>query len=156
MILSLEGMGPESKVYIFPSSRKFYRDELPVLNKKILNFCEEFKGVDIFFEIRYGRFLVFVVSEGTSLDLDQHNELIAFIQGLEEGFKLVLLDKVNVSFKQGEYIQMKEIPEFKKLIKNRGVSPKTVVFDHMINTKYEYENVWELPAGQSWLSHFFN
>ena len=90
------------------------------------------------------------------LDLDQHNQLITFIQGLEKDFSLVLLDKVNVSFKQGEYVQMKEIPDFKKLIKNKGVSAKTVVFDHMITTKYEYENAWEMPAGQSWLSHFFN
>ena len=35
-MVSLQGMGPESKVYIFPSSRKFYTDELPVLEKKAL------------------------------------------------------------------------------------------------------------------------
>ena len=155
-MVSLQDMGPESKVYIFPSSRKFYTDELPVLEKKALKFCKEFKGVKTFFELRYGRFLVFIVSDQTVLDLDQHNQLITFIQDLEKEFQLVLLDKVNVSFKQGEYVQMKEIPNFKKLIKNKGVSVKTVVFDHMINTKYEYENAWEMPAGQSWLAHFFN
>ena len=156
MLLSLKDMGPESKVYIFPSSRKLYKDELPVLQEKASKFCEDFKGIETFFELRYGRFLVFIVSDQTVLDLDQHNQLITFIQGLEKDFSLVLLDKVNVSFKQGEYVQMKEIPDFKKLIKNKGVSAKTVVFDHMITTKYEYENAWEMPAGQSWLSHFFN
>lgn len=155
MMISLENLGPESKVFIFPSSRKFYKDELPVLERKGLMFCEDFRNTEIFFELRYGRFLVFIVSDATPLDLDQHNELIGFVQGLEKDFEIVLLDKVNVSFKQGEYIQMKEIPDFKKLIKNKGVSLKTVVFDHMINTKYEYENTWEMPAGQSWLSHFF-
>lgn len=154
-MVSLQDMGPESKVYIFPSSRKLYKEELPVIEQKIVAFCRDFKDAEIYFELRYARFLVFIVSDETVLDLDQHNMLISFIQVLEKEFKLVLLDKVNVSFKQGEYVQMKEIPDFKKLIKNKGVSAKTVVFDHMINTKYEYENAWEMPAGQSWLSHFF-
>ena len=50
---------------------------------------------------------------------------------------------------------MKEIPDFKVLIKNKGLSKKTIVFDHMINTKNEYEDSWEVPAGESWVSHFF-
>jgi len=67
----------------------------------------------------------------------------------------MLLDKVNVCFKQGQYVQLKEIPAFKLLIKNKGVSKKTVVFDNMINTKFEFDGSWEVPAGESWLSHFF-
>lgn len=148
-------MEAESKVLIFPGSRKFFPDELPLLEDQLKNFCRNFEGIEICSEIKYDRFIVFLISVKSSLDLDRHNELISFIQMIEKRHDLVLLDKVNVCFKQGVYVQMKEIADFKKLIKNKGVSKNTIVFDHMINTKYEYENVWELPAHESWIAHFF-
>jgi len=96
-----------------------------------------------------------MISEVTPLDLDNQNLLVDFVLSLEKKFEISLLDKVNVCFKQGQYVQLKEIPAFKLLIKNKGVSKKTVVFDNMINTKFEYDDSWEVPAGESWLSHFF-
>ena len=155
MMISYEDLKPESKIYIYPGSRKFYPDELPEIKQALSRFCMEFEGIDISFKLVYDRFIVFIISDDTPLDLDQHNSLIDFIQGLEKQYDLLLLDKVNVCFKQGQYVQMKEIPDFKVLIKNKGVSKKTIVFDHMVTTKYEFENVWEVPAGDSWLSHFF-
>lgn len=155
MLVSFEELEPESKVFIFPGSRKFFPAELPVIEQELSKFCEETEGVEMSFKLEYQRFVVFIVSEKTPLNLEGHNLLVAFVQGLEKRFDLVLLDKVNVCFKQGQYVQMKEIPDFKILIKNRGVSKKTIVFDHMINTKYEYEESWEIPAGESWLSHYF-
>ena len=98
---------------------------------------------------------MFIVSDGTPLDLDHQNTLVDFIQHLEREFEIILLDKVNVCFKQGEYVQLKEVSDFKKLVKSKGVSKKTVVFDLMINTKYEYEQFFEVPAEESWVSHFF-
>ncbi len=118
-------------------------------------FCLSFKGVDLCYEIKYDRFLVFLVSDDTPLDLDNQNILVDFVQQLEKEFEITLLDKVNVSFKQGEYVQLKEIVDFKKLVKSKGVSKKTIVFDLMINNKYEYEAFFEAPAGESWVAHFF-
>lgn len=155
MLVSKEGLSAESKVFIYPGSRKFFPAELTEVELALGKFCNDLDGVDICFELKFNRFVVFIVSEKTPLDLEGHNNLVGFIQELEKIYGLVLLDKVNVCFKQGQYVQMKEIPDFKKLIKNRGISKKTIVFDHMINTKYEYENSWEVPAGESWLSHYF-
>ena len=155
MIIPYEALTDEAKVLIFPGSRKFFPAELPELRERATVFCDNLKDVDLLFELKYDRFLVFLVSENTPLSLEHHHQIVEFIQGLENHFDLVLLDKVNVSFKQGQYVQVKEIPDFKALIKNKGVSEKTIVFDHMINTKSEFESYWEMPAGQSWLAHFF-
>lgn len=155
MLTSYELLSPESKIFIYPGSRKFFASELPDIVEELGKFCQELEGINICFKVEFDRFIVFLISEDTPLDLDGHNTLVAFIQKLEKRFGLVLLDKVNVCFKQGQYVQMKEIPDFKKLIKNKGVSKKTIVFDHMINTKIEFEDSWEVPAGESWLSHYF-
>lgn len=155
MLVSYDFLSPEAKTIIYPGSRKFFSNELTDLEESLREFCESLEEVNICFKIEYNRFIVFLISESTPLDLDGYNALAAFLQDLERKFEMVLLDRVNVCFKQGKYVQMKEIPDFKKLIKNKGVSKKTIVFDHMINTKMEYENSWEVPAGESWLSHFF-
>lgn len=155
MLVTYEELTSEAKVLIYPGSRKLFPVELPEIEQKLTNFCQELDGIDICFKLEYNRFIVFIISEETPLSLEQHNLLVGFVQELEKHFDLTLLDKVNVCFKQGQYVQMKEIPDFKVLIKNKGVSKKTVVFDHMINTKYEFENSWEIPAEESWLSHFF-
>jgi len=155
MIIDYNSLTELAKVFIYPSSRKFYKDENPEINDKIKVFLNNFKEVDSFFEIKYQRFIVIIISENTPLTIEQNDQLVAFILSLEVDHKISLLDKVNVCFKQGEYVQLKEIPEFKKIIKNKGVSQKTIVFNHFINNKEEYENFWEMPASESWVSHMF-
>ena len=155
MLISYEDLTPEAKVFIYPGGRKFFPDEFTKIEKELSNFCQEFNDIDICFKIEYQRFIVFLISERTPLNLDQQNMLVGFVQELEKRYDIVLLDKVNVCFKQGPYVQLKEIPDFKALIKNRGVSKKTIVFDHRVNTKIESESFWEVPAGERWLSHFF-
>lgn len=155
MLETYESLSDESRIFIYPGSRKFYPKELPVIKEKMSEFCRSFEGVELSFEIKYDRFLVLVVSDKTPLGLDHQNHMVDFIQGLETELNISLLDKVNVCFKQGEYVQLKEVGDFKKLIKNKGVSKKTIVFDLLINNKYEYEQFFEVPAQESWVSHFF-
>lgn len=155
MQVASKDLTSEAKVMIYPGSRKFFPNEMPVLREQLDSFCSNLNGIDICCEIEYDRFLIFMISEATPLDLDMQNLLVEFVLSLEKKFEISLLDKVNVCFKQGQYVQLKEIPAFKLLIKNKGVSKKTVVFDNMINTKFEYDESWEVPAGESWLSHFF-
>jgi hypothetical protein len=155
MLVDYKTLTKTSKVYIYPSNRKFYKTELPVLKDLTEKFLSDFNGVDSFFDIKYDRFIVIIISDRTVLSLDQNDSLVGFIQNLEKEFRINLLDKINVCFKQGEYVQLKEVPDFKKLIKNRGVSKKTIILNNFVNTKDEFEHAWELPAENSWISHYF-
>jgi len=155
MLIACKNLTAEAKVIIYPGGRKFFPKEMPVIREKLDSFCSNLNGIEIGYEIKYDRFLIFMISETTPLDLDNQNLLVEFVMSLEKTFDISLLDKVNVCFKQGQYVQLKEIPAFKSLIKNKGVSKKTIVFDNMLNTKFEYDSSWEVPAGESWLAHFF-
>lgn len=155
MLVNYKSLPDNSKIYIYPSNRKFYKNECPIIDKKIRQFFQKFEANKIFYEIKYSRFIIVFVSDETPLSMDDNNELISFIFSLEKKFEVSLIDKINVCFKQGEYVQLKEIPDFKKLIKNKGVSEKTIVFDNLIVNKKEYEDCWEIPAGESRVSHFF-
>ena len=77
------------------------------------------------------------------------------IQELEQQYKVDLLDKMNVSFKQGDFIAYKNLKDFRQMIKNRSVSAKTIVFNNLVSNIAEFNENWEVPASESWHSRFF-
>ena len=159
MLISHESLSESAKVWIYPSSRKFYKDELAEVEEKIKTFVESWKKEDPNFKASYrflyDRFVVFLAEDDdgqlTNQDLDGK---VGFILQLQSDYDVELLDRMNVCFKQGEYVQYKEIKEFKKLLKNKSVSNKTIVFDNLIQTKEELENFWEVPITESWYNRF--
>ena len=148
-----------SKVWIFPSSRKFYLDETKSIQEKMDCFLKEWEQdkQTIISEslIKYDRFIIVFASSKMTISTDSINKLIHFIKNLEKEHQTTLLDKMNVCFKQGYYVQYKELKEFKKLIKTRAVSKNTVVFDNLVTNKKEFETIWEVPACESWYGNLF-
>ncbi|NQX82913.1 MAG: ABC transporter ATPase [Flavobacteriaceae bacterium] len=149
----------DARVFIFPSSRKFYKTELEELNANIEQFLEEWMLGDVLvnshFKLKYDRFLIFFVDQKQELSVEASNKLSDFMQLLEKKHDLVLLDKLNVCFKQGEHVQYQDLKDFKKLAKVKSVSPNTIIFNNLINTKVEFEYQWEIPAIESWHKRFF-
>ena len=62
MRVTSKDLSSESKVIIYPGSRKFFANELPILREKLDSFCDDFKGVNLCCEIEYDRFLIFMIS----------------------------------------------------------------------------------------------
>ena len=90
-------------------------------------------------------------SSVTSQDMDV---LVGFILELQNTYEVELLDRMNVCFKQGEYVQYKELKDFKKLVKNKAVNAETIIFDNLITSKVDFENHWEVTIEDSWYSRF--
>jgi len=153
MIANYQNLSDEAKVFLYPSSRKFYPNELEEIDLKIKEFIASWTDISIAYKIEYKRFLLFFVSEDTALPIEFMNGIALFIIALETNYKIILLDKVNVCFKQGEFVQYQEMKRFRELIKKRSISKKTIIFNNLIQTKHEFENEWETPLLNSWLSH---
>jgi len=159
VIVDFNKIPEQAKVWVFPSSRKFYPQEIDGLQKKIENFLNEWEDQKISltcaYKLAYGRFIILAMDTAEiSLSLTAHETLTTFIQKLEKQHKLILLDRMNVCYKQGEFVQYKDLKEFKTLIKNKAVSKKTVVFNNMINLKVELNYDWEINIMDSWLGRF--
>ena len=108
------------------------------------------------FCIKYNRFIILSVNQevqqATGCSIDKSVE---FIQNLEQKYSVDLLDKMNVAFKQGEFVTYKTLLDFKKLAKDKSVSENTIVFNNLVNTIEEFNESWEIPAAESWHSRFF-
>ena len=55
------------------------------------------------------------------MDIDA---IVTFILEIQSDYEVTLLDKMNVCFKQGEFVQYKELKEFKTLLKTKQLLKK--------------------------------
>jgi hypothetical protein len=160
MIAKFETLPDDARIWIYQANRSLTDEELAGLEKQISAFLEEWTAhgqqLNAGFEIKYKRFIVIGLDQsqggasGCSIDAQ-----VRFIQQLEKQLDIDLLDKMNVSYKTGEFIAHKPLADFKKMAKNRSVSKDTIVFNNLVNTKSEYRDYWEVPAKESWHARFF-
>lgn len=159
MYVNFNELPENARIWIYQSNRSFSSAELSELEQKIKHYVEEWTahglGLTASFELRYNRFIIIGVNQdkhsvsGCSLD-----DKVRFIQQLEKEYQVDLLDRMNVSYRQGEFIAYKNLTDFKKMVKEKAVSAKTIVFNNLVNTKAEYEHHWEIPMEESWHSRF--
>ena len=160
MTVEFSSLPQTARIWIYQCNRSFTLDEIQEISNKLQTFLEGWTAhganLNAAYEIRYKRFIVIGLDQnqqlasGCSIDNSVH-----FIQQLETTFKVNLLDKLNVSYKQGDYIAYKPLNEFKKMVKDKSVSKNTIVFNHLVQTKAEYLDFWEVPAAESWHARFF-
>jgi len=160
MYIPFENLPEDSKIWIYQSSRKFTDDEVTAIEKDLTDFLMNWSAhgtlLESSFQIKYNRFIIIAVNQeiqaatGCSIDLS-----VSFIQHLEQKYSVDLLDKMNVAFKQGEFVTYKTLLDFKKLAKDKSVSENTIVFNNLVNTIEEFNESWEVPASDSWHSRFF-
>lgn len=160
MYVPFEELPEESRVWIYQSDRKFTDEELAEIEAGLKEFVEQWAahgtGLQASFTTRYNRFIILAVNQevqgatGCSIDASVH-----FIQQLEQKYSVNLLDKMNVTFRQGEFITHKQLIDFKKMAKEKSVSGNTIVFNNLVNTVGEFNDYWEVPAAESWHSRFF-
>ncbi|MEK8180710.1 ABC transporter ATPase [Flavobacterium buctense] len=160
MYVPFEDLPEDSKIWIYPSNRKFSDDEMTEIDRDIKMFVENWSahgtGLEASYLLKYNRFIIFAVNQevqqATGCSIDSS---VAFIQSLEQKYGVDLLDKMNVTFKNGEHIAHKSLLDFKRMAKEKAVTANTIVFNNLVNSIEEFNENWEVPAGESWHSRFF-
>ncbi len=160
MYVPFEEMPKSSKIWIYQSDRKLSDEEIAEADKIIKEFVENWAAhstpLQASYIIKYNRFIILAVDQeyhaasGCSIDSS-----VRIIQDLENKFGVDLLDKMNVTYRTGEFITHKTLVDFKKMAKERAVNKNTIVFNNLVNTIEEFEEFWEIPAEESWHSRFF-
>ena len=109
MQVPFDALSDEARVWIYPSSRPFTDDECIEIKTKINTFLTQWTAhgasLKAGVSMPYNRFIVIALDEsqqeatGCSIDAS-----VKIIQEIEATYGVVLMDKMNVSFKQGPYI----------------------------------------------------
>ena len=131
MLVDFNTLPETSRVWIYQANRSFTENEIEEIKSKLDVFIENWTahGSDLQsgYEVKHKRFIVIALNQnlnvatGCSIDASVH-----FIQQLEKEYNIDLMDKMNVSYKQGEYVAYKTLIDFKKMAKQRAVSKTPV------------------------------
>ena len=160
MYTPFENLPEDSKIWIYQSNRKFSDDETTEIENDLNSFIENWSAhgtrLEASYLLKYNRFIILAVNQAvqqaTGCSIDSS---VAFIQKLEQKYQVDLLDKMNVTFKNGEHIAHKSLIDFKRMAKEKAVTANTIVFNNLVNSIEEFNENWEVPAGESWHSRFF-
>jgi hypothetical protein len=159
MLVDFNTLPEESRVWIYQANRSFSEQELEEIESKLNIFIENWTthGSDLQsgYLIKYKRFIIIGLNQnlnkasGCSVDASVH-----FIQELEKEYGVDLMDKMNVSYKQGDFVAYKTLIDFKKMAKEKAVSKNTIVFNNLVTNIAEFNENWEVPASESWHNRF--
>ncbi len=159
MYTDYNNLPDNARVWIYQSNREFSKEEVAFISEKAIEFINNWTrhGDDLkgSFTIKYNRFLVLAVDEsfntvsGCSIDSS-----VRFMQQLEKALQVDLMDKMNVSFKVNEHINLVRLPDFQNYVNSKKINLDTIVFNNMVATKLDFENNWEVPAKDSWHKRF--
>ena len=160
MFVPFDQLPDNSRVWIYPSSRKFSPDEVLVIRQKTKAFLEQWTAhgtqLQAGLDLPYDLFIVLGLNEsiqsasGCSIDAS-----VRFIQSLEETFSVVLLDKTHVTFRNKNTIGHIPLIEFRTKAKKKQVYSDVIVFNNLVHNKSEYDTLWEVPAALSWHARYF-
>ena len=159
MLVEFNTLPEESRIWIYQANRSFTEQELEEIQSKLNIFIENWTahGSDLQsgYCIKYKRFIIIGLNQnsnnatGCSIDASVH-----FIQQLEKKYNVNLMDKMNVSYKQGEYVAYKSLSDFRKMAKDKAISKKTIVFNNLVTNIAEFKENWEVPASESWHNRY--
>lgn len=159
MFTEYKNLPNNSRVWIYQSDREFNTKEIAFISAKAEDFINQWTrhGDDLkgSFTIKYNQFLVLAVDEsfnnvsGCSIDSS-----VRFVQQLENELQLDLMNKMNITFKDNDTINLVKLSDFQRFAKEKKITLETIVFNNMVHTKEDFESSWEVPAKESWHKRF--
>jgi len=161
MLVDFNTLPNSSRVWVYQADREFSSTEVDQIKQQLITFVNNWKrhGEDLkaSFQVKYNQFIILSVDEdyndvsGCSIDASVH-----IIKQLQQQFEVDLLNKMNVTFKDGDNINTVSLKEFKEYVKQDKIKPSTVVFNNMIASKADLASAWEVEANKSWHAKFLN
>ncbi|MBI9042724.1 ABC transporter ATPase [Lutibacter sp.] len=159
MLVDFESLDNSARIWIYQSNREFSTNEMEIINAKVESFLHNWvrHGEDLkaSYLMKYNQFIVLAVDEdfnnvsGCSIDAS-----VNLMKQFEKQFSLDLTNKLNISFKDNDNINVVPLADFQKFIKEEKITSKTVVFNNMVATKGDFNSKWEVEAKESWHNRF--
>lgn len=159
MFVDFESLDNSARIWVYQSNREFSENEMVIIKTKVENFLQNWvrHGDDLkaSYTIMYNQFIVLAVDEnfnnvsGCSIDAS-----VNLIKQLEKEFSIDLTNKLNISFKDNDNINVVTLADFQKFAKQEKITPKTIVFNNMVTTKGDFNLKWEVEAKDSWHQRF--
>jgi hypothetical protein len=152
-----DNFSPDSKVWVYQSSRLFTLNEALEIEALLNKFSSEWRshGEDVFAycNLFFGRFIILMADEshagvsGCSTDSS-----VRFIKDLGQKFNVDFFNRTNLAFVINNKIQILPMNQLHYALDNYFINPDTLYFNNLVATKKELENYWVIPVKNSWIA----
>lgn len=152
-----EDFAPDSRVWIYQSSRLFAMSEALQIEDLLNDFVAHWKShgtpVKGFATLLFGQFIVLMADENaTGVSGCSTDSSVRLIKQIEELYKVNLFDRQLLAFQVKDKVQLLPLPQLQHAIDNNFITAGTLYFNNLVQTKEELENKWMVPVKDSWLT----
>jgi hypothetical protein len=152
---------PESKIWIYQSSRLFSMSEAFEIEHLLKNFTEQWKshgtpvkGAGYLF---FGQFIILMADErATGVSGCSTDSSVRLIKDIEQQFAVNMFDRTTLAFVVKDKIQLLPLSQLQYAIDNGFIDLNTLYFNNLVQTKEELENKWIVAVKDSWLAKRIN
>ena len=159
MFVKFQNLPNHSRIWIYQSDRKFNTQEVEFISEKAIKFIDQWtkhgSNLKGSYTLKYNQFLILAVDEGfNNVSGCSIDSSVRFVKELEKLLEVDMMNKMNISFKDGGHVNIVTMSDFKEFTKSNKITSETIVFNNMISTLEELETQWEVSLKNSWHKRF--
>src|SRR6187401_2020606 len=152
-----ENFSPDSRVWIYQSSRLFTLNEALAVEDLLNDFTSKWlshgtpvKGAGYLF---FGQFIILIADEtATGVSGCSTDSSVRMIKDIEKQFGVNLFDRTTLAFVVEDKVQLLPMTQLQYAVDNGFISGNTSYFNNLVQTKEELESRWILPLKDSWIA----
>ncbi len=148
---------PDSRVWIYQSSRMFLLSEALEIEDLLRDFVAEWAShgakVEAYGNLFFGQFIVLMADEKTAgVSGCSTDSSVRFIKQLGERFGVDFFNRTNLAFLVKDKIQLLPMNQLSYAAQNSFLDSDTLYFNNLVQNKKELEEKWIVPVKDSWLA----
>ncbi|HET6766914.1 MAG TPA: hypothetical protein VFH08_05935 [Chitinophagaceae bacterium] len=152
-----KGFAPDSRVWIYQSSRLFTLHEALAIEELLNNFTTTWlthgvlvKGAGYLF---FGQFIILMADEqATGVSGCSTDSSVRLIKDIEQRFGVNMFDRTTLAFVVKGKVQLLPLSQLQYASDNGFIDSDTLYFNNLVQTKEELERNWIVPIKNSWLT----
>ena len=152
-----EEFHPTSRVWVYQSNRLFTIGEAfeieDVLKTFLVNWNSHGVPVKGYANLLFGQFLIFMADEtATGVSGCSTDSSVRVVKNIENQFKVNMFDRQTLAFAIKDKIQVIPMSQLGYAMQHQFITPDTLYFNNLVNTKEQLLKDWIIPVKQSWLA----
>ena len=151
-------LSEDSRIWIYQSNKELNNDQVSEISSELNEFLKTWnthgKPISCSYQVKYNRFIIIAAENTLEISGCSIDSSVAFIQSLEAKYSIVLLDKMDVAYRNNKTIDIISLKDFKQMVKNKSITSTTVVFNNLVSNISELNSNWEATVEDSWHGRF--
>jgi hypothetical protein len=149
-------MQEESKVWVYAANRILNETEQAEIKAAGDRFTESWTAHNLqlsaTFSILHGVFMVLMVNEninevsGCGIDKSVH-----FMQDLDKKYQLDIFNRLRLELWQNNSVMILNKQKLSAMLQEGTVNEQSILFNKTITTKKQFDTLFQIPLGQSWV-----